>query len=317
MIQYSFVHRKTLKNNLFNAYLTPAYTSNQYSNYGHAVQSLERRARYMLKVADDKAIIAVSSGSSALHAIIALIKKLENNIEIVTQSFTFPCAIQGECKNARVVDFDNDLDIDISSIKSHEVVIATNLFGHLQNLDKILQLPNKYIIFDNAATPYSFWKGINSINYGFASFISLHHTKTIGFGEGGLIIIDKQYEQEIRSIVSFDKDETGAYTRFGNNYKMSEISAAAIIQWWDQFDINNLASLYVYRYKQYKKANFPHKAGAYDIFLPNCVPVIHSSSIDTSAFPNYDVKKYYKPLDSSKISNDIYNRILCFPIGNA
>jgi dTDP-4-amino-4,6-dideoxygalactose transaminase len=316
MNQYNFIHKKTLNSNILNSYLTHAYVTNQYSNYGHATQILERRARSMLKVTDDKAVIAVNNGSSALHAIVLLIQKLEDNIDLVTQSFTFPCAIQGVCNHSRIVDFDSDLDIDISSIKSHEVVIVTNVFGHLQNLDKILGLPNKYIIFDNAATPYSFWKGINSINYGFASFISLHHTKTIGFGEGGLIIISKEYEQAIRSIISFDKDSYGKYTRQGNNYKISEISSAAILQWWDQFDINKLASLYVKRYEEYNIANFPHKADKTDTFLPNCVPVIFNKAVEIPDYPMYDVKKYYKPLDDSKIANDVYNRILCFPIGN-
>lgn len=316
MKQYNFVHKKALVNTLFSMYLEEAHKTNQYSNYGYATRILEDQARHMLKITDDKSIIAVSSGTAALHAIIALLKKLENNIDIVTQSFTFPCAIQGECRRARIVDFDNDLDIDISSIQPHEVVIVTNVFGHLQNLDKILQLPNKYIIFDNAATPYSFWKGVNSLNLGFASFVSLHHTKTIGFGEGGLIIINKEYEAAVRAIISFDKDSAGNCSRFGNNYKISEIAAAAILQWWDQFDIDYLATLYRRRYEEYKIANFPHKADACDIFLPNCVPSIFDNTIDVTAYPEYDVKKYYKPLDNSKISNSIYDRLLCFPIGN-
>jgi len=316
MTLYNFVHKKTLNKDVFSHYLIEADKTNQYSNYGHATKVLEQRAHTMLKIADDKAVIAVSSGAAGLHAIISLIQKLENYVDIVTQSFTFPCVIQGACRNARIIDFDDDLDIDTSSILPHEVVIVTNCFGHLQNLDKILQLPNKYIIFDNAATPYSFWKGINGLNYGFACFVSLHHTKTIGFGEGGLIIINKEHEAAIRAIISFDKNSAGLYTRFGNNYKISEIAAAAILQWWDQFDIDDLTLLYRRRYKEYKVAKFPHKAETSDIFLPNCVPVIFDNVIDVTAYPEYDVKKYYKPLDGAKISNNIYNRILCFPIGS-
>lgn len=316
MNHYNFIHKKPLNIRAFSKYLEKAQTTNQYTNYGYVVQQLECRAAEMLKIRDDKTVIAVNNGTSALYALISLIKKLEGLINIVTQSFTFPCAIQGECRHSRVVDFDAELDINVSNIYFNEVVIATNAFGHLQNLNKILSLPNKYIIFDNAATPYSFWKGINSLNYGFASFVSLHHTKTIGFGEGGLIIVSKKYEQAIRSIIAFDKQTSGNYSRYGNNYKMSEIAAAAILQWWDQFDINELASLYQERYDEHQLANFPHKADRYDIFFPNCAPVIFETPQDIDDFPGIDVKKYYKPLDKSAISNDIYNRLICFPIGN-
>jgi dTDP-4-amino-4,6-dideoxygalactose transaminase len=46
-------------------------------------------------------------------------------------------------------------------------------------------------------------EGTNSCNLGNASFISLHHTKPIGFGEGGLVIIDKEYEESVRIACNF------------------------------------------------------------------------------------------------------------------
>jgi len=111
---------------------------------------------------------------------------------------------------------------------------------HLQNLNHIeskLQ-DSMYLVYDNAATPYSFYEGKNCVNYGVASFVSLHHTKPIGFGEGGLAIIDKKFEKYVRESINFGMDEEKNFTEFGSNCKMSEISAAAILQWWDQFDID-------------------------------------------------------------------------------
>ena len=84
-----------------------------------------------------------------------------------------------------------------------------------------------------------FIKAKNSCNYGTGSFISLHHTKPIGFGEGGLAIIDKEYEKYTRAAVNFGMEE-GVFNENGGNYKISEISAAGILQWWDQFNIDNL-----------------------------------------------------------------------------
>ena len=92
-----------------------------------------------------------------------------------------------------------------------DTVIVTNIFGHLQNFNEILSKTegrDKKLIIDNAATPYSFWDGINSCNLGTASYISLHHTKPIGFGEGGLVIIDKKYEEAVRIACNFGKHDT-------------------------------------------------------------------------------------------------------------
>ena len=54
---------------------------------------------------------------------------------------------------------------------------------------------NKFLIFDNAATPFTYYKGKSCCNYGHGSTISFHHTKPLGFGEGGAIIVDKKYEK--------------------------------------------------------------------------------------------------------------------------
>ena len=93
-----------------------------------------------------------------------------------------------------------------SLANSGKLFIVTNCFGHLQDLDRILHFLLKYdklVIFDNAATPYSFYNGVNSCNLGNASFISLHHTKPIGFGEGSLAIVDKHLEEQVRIACNF------------------------------------------------------------------------------------------------------------------
>ena len=74
----------------------------------------------------------------------------------------------------------------------------------LQDLDYISNHDFPYIIFDNAATPYTFWEGTNSCNYRERDLMYLlHHTKPIGFGEGGLAIIDKKYEESVRIATNF------------------------------------------------------------------------------------------------------------------
>ena len=65
-----FIIKKQLDSDRFNEYLLTANTTNQFTNYGYAVQLLEERARTMLKIDDSKAVIATSSGTAALNAIL-------------------------------------------------------------------------------------------------------------------------------------------------------------------------------------------------------------------------------------------------------
>ena len=77
--------------------------------------------------------------------------------------------------------------------------------------------------------------------------LSLHATKLVGFGEGGLVIIDKEYEEDVRRACNYGKVGEKFNERSGN-YKMSELSAAGILQYWDQFDFKELRKRVVDNY---------------------------------------------------------------------
>ena len=316
-----FVQPKKFSSKKFNKYLEHAKTTNQFTNNGYAVKMLEHRARKMLGIEANKAVIATSSGSAALHTIIStLSNKAERPLRIGTQDFTFMCNKQGTTKDAKVVDIDNNQQIRLEDMGAVDVAIVTNCFGHLQDLTKVLdygKATDTKIVFDNANTPYSFWLGTNSCNLGVASFISLHHTKPIGFGEGGLLVIDNEYESIARKVINFGIGIKKEYKE-GSNYKMSELAAAGILQWWDQFNIDILRKRYQTEYKkQLEKQKVPVKVfkhnGNIDTFFPSCLPVIH---YDNNAFINRDpeVKKYYKPLVGLHNSTKLYDSILCLPI---
>ena len=246
-----FILPKQLNLSSFEKYIASAQESNHFTNYGEAVQALEARARKMLKIDESKSVIAVVNGATALNVIIhAFERKDVKPLRTLTQDFTFPSAAQGSAEGSLVCDLNSDFNIDLIDFEytyAVDIIIATNVFGHLQDINFLVEFAkhhNKYLIFDNAATPYSFYDGKNSCNFGNASFVSLHHTKPLGFGEGGLVIIDSEYEEEARAAVNFGWDKDKNFNERGGNCKMSEISAASILQWWDQFDIDDLAEKY-------------------------------------------------------------------------
>jgi dTDP-4-amino-4,6-dideoxygalactose transaminase len=307
--------------------MTPAQETNVFANGGYCTKTLEERAREMLKISDNKAVIATSSGTSALHAILfAMMRHNNANMRVCTQDFTFPSSSQGPATGPIITDIDQNCNMNIYDEYAHnygQIYIVTNCFGHIQDLDSILlygQEHKKIIIFDNAATPYTFLNGINTCNLGQASFVSLHHTKHIGFGEGGLAIVDNHLEEGVRVACNFglvDKQ----FNERASNFKMSEIAAAAILQYWDSFNIDELQEKLVNNYYEklyeinrgYGGAVHPNYSDD-DKFLPSCLPFIFDKPTIEEDFPDEDCKKYYHPLRELPISKQLYNKIICFPI---
>ena len=323
-----FILPKKLDIRTFEIYINPAQETNQFANGGQATRILEARAREMLKISDDKAIIATSSGTTALHAILyAMMRRNNSNMRVCTQDFTFPSNSQGPATGPIITDIDADCNMELYDEYAHnygQIYIVTNCFGHIQDLEKVLlygQEHKKIIIFDNAATPYTFLNGINTCNLGHASYVSLHHTKHIGFGEGGLAIVDRHIEEDVRVACNFGL-VNGQFNERGSNYKISEIAAAAILQYWDSFDIDELQEKLLDNYynklfdlnKQYEgvlHSNFSDE----DKFLPFCVPYIFNKPKNITDFSDDEgCKKYYHPLRGLSVSKQIYDRIICFPV---
>ena len=323
-----FIQTKHFNYEKCSTYLIEAEKTNQWTNYGWAVQHLEERARDLLEISEDKAIIATANGTAALHALVFGIRRYkEKDLRVTTQDFNFPSASLGPCTGPIVVDFDIELNMQMQDdylVDYGDIIIATNCFGHLQNLNYLINQVKKHekiLLFDNCATPYSFYNDTNSCNLGIGSCISLHHTKPLGFGEGGLAIIDRKYEKTTRQAINFGF-VGNIFNERSNNFKMSEISAAGILQWWDQLDLQAMVEKYQNNYYQLKYKLTTHSNGnsfpnyAEDKWFPFCMPWIHekATSIEEAYLKDRVVKKYYKPLRGFPNSTLIYNNILCYPI---
>ena len=113
----NFILKKSFNLQSFDSYLIAAKETNQFTNYGMAVQFLEEEARRMLKIEDSKAVIATNNGSTALHAIIYAMSRQDNkSYRVATQDFTFPCNSQGPAEGPIVVDVDANIQIDLKRV---------------------------------------------------------------------------------------------------------------------------------------------------------------------------------------------------------
>ena len=165
----NWVPYKPINNETVNKLFEKSINTNNFTNYGPNVQLLENKIKTLLEINNDKAIIVVNNGSTALHVITSAINYYHNKkIQWATQSFTFPPSAQGTLSNVKIIDIDNDGGIDLQQINLNEIngIIITNIFGNIVDINKYEKWGkehNKFIIFDNAATPYTFYKGKNSL----------------------------------------------------------------------------------------------------------------------------------------------------------
>ena len=322
-----FIPKKNINFDLVKELMSESIKTNQLTNNGPLVKKLEEKAHKMLKLEEDYAVVATCNGSGALHAIAyAFERKAKSPLSKAVQNFTFPSSAQGALSGSHKVDLNLDYQIDSQDplmLQYSKVLVVTNLFGHAQNLDKIfddISNEDKIVIFDNAATPYTFIGGINICCLADASMISLHHTKPIGFGEGGLAIVKKSMEKDVRDIINFGylNDE---FNERGSNWKMSELAAAGILQHWDSFDIDELATKYrdnyfnlLYQLNVQYQGDWWPTYGEEDRFFPSNLPYIFKDPTNVDITDKVEIKKYYKPLTDLPNSTWVYDRVINFPL---
>lgn len=323
MIKY--IQNKKIDYSLFSKILEKSQKTNQYTNRGPAKFALEKKLEKILEIHPDKCVVCVANGTLALHALLFFYEK-RGLKRAISPSYTFPsCKVGG--LNPSLVDIDSETGTislaDLSPFEKNDIIILTNLFGtHPETLNEILDLSRsmgKMVILDNASSPCSKIDGINYCNLGDAAFGSLHHTKYLGFGEGGFIVIDKENKEEINQILGFgfsglSKERT--CTLHSSNFKMSDVSAAAILQHIEKYDleahkkiqekfisyISNLSGISVYK----------NSAGV----VYGNLPLVYDSpqEVDYFLYNGIEAKKYYYPLDSHENSLDLYSRIINLPL---
>jgi dTDP-4-amino-4,6-dideoxygalactose transaminase len=304
--------------------------TNQYTNIGPIIPKLEKFIRETFLIDDSRSVIVTSNGTTALHALTAGLNLYhQKDLKFVTQSFTFPSSKQGPLKDSHIVDIDQDggLALDQLSDLSYDGLIVTNVHGNIANLDQYIdycQNHKKILIFDNAATGYTFYKGRNSCLYGTASIISFHHTKPFGFGEGGCIIVDPIYEKLIRRSLNFGLDPTlgekSQYSNQASNYRLCDINASFILSYL-QDNFHKIVKRHREIYEIYKNncpkgfQLFPNYSDSGVNPVCSTICLLKDEEFDLVAHPvPFMARKYYKPLDPTcPIASNFYKRIICVP----
>ena len=331
----NWVQNKTFDCTVFASYLEDTRRTNAFTNSGPTMKRLESEIKRRLGIGEDKAVVATSSGTAALWAAKgALDLSASRRLRFATQAFTFPSSAEGYMSDSAIVDIDEGGGLSLASLESMkddvDGIVVTNVFGCVVDIDKYTGWArdnNKVLLFDNAATPLTFYRGKNSLNYGDVAICSLHHTKTIGFGEGGFVVCNLSLEPFVRRAINFGIDNNAAtpeWSRFGGNYKMSDIAAAAILQFWESDFDGAIARTREVReeFEEFEESFrglriFPshHDEGTTPVHT--CMPILVKDSSEILRTMNeagIKARKYYSPLGKGHPNTDaVYAEIVCVP----
>lgn len=121
-----------------------------------------------------------------------------------------------------------------ASISKHtKAIVAVHLYGNLCEMDELLEIGNQYqipLIEDAAEALGSEYKGHKAGSIGDFGVFSLHGTKTLTTGEGGLIISNRSDLFEIVTTIESQGRRPGSkffwVDEVGLKYKMSNLQAA-------------------------------------------------------------------------------------------
>jgi len=237
-----------------------------YSNFGPLYGKLKQRiAAECLSGIDNMRITLVSSGTSAIELALKSLD-LPKGSKVLTTSFTFPATIQAII-NAGLKPVICDIDennwfltpkIAERNLLLHDIaaIVPVAAFGmpvcsnSWANFHDKTGLP---VIVDSAAALLN-----QSIHDRLIYAFSLHATKPLGAGEGGLVVCpSKDQALRIQKMSNFGFESNRTITQIGTNAKMSEYHCAVGLAQLDRLEWiknkrNNILSSYLTLFDKYQ-----------------------------------------------------------------
>lgn len=333
-MRVNWVPRKPINFHRVEELLRESISSNTFTNYGPVVKRTEEFIRHRFGINENRAVILVSNATIALDIVARgfdLLTSKDN--KWATSAFTFPSSAQVKGgRHTEIVDIDGDFGLDLTDpvLDIVDGLFVTNVFGNIVDVSKYEDYAmknNKLLVFDSAATPFTFTNGDNSLNRGHGSVLSFHHTKCMGFSEGGALFTTRQLEPFCRKLINFGIDNSSfspQWEPMGMNGKMSDISASFLLGYLEE-NLDTVASHHRAVYESFsegikrfggKVKMFPNFSDATPVVPCLCVVFDKDTDHLVKMLANAGIysRRYYNPLDPSrKRSVVLHERILCLP----
>jgi dTDP-4-amino-4,6-dideoxygalactose transaminase len=201
---------------------------------GKWVKSFESKMRKLLGV---KHVVAVSSGTAALHSVL-LALGIKPGDEVVLPSFTFVATanVVLAC-GAKPVFVDTKADYNIDPVllrkaitKRTKAVIPVHLYGYPADMDEVREVASArsvQVIEDAAESLGAEYKGRQTGTLSDAGCFSMYATKVATSGEGGAISTDSdELAYKLRLVRNHGVVHGYDSRHLGFNYRLPELAAA-------------------------------------------------------------------------------------------
>lgn len=206
-------------------------------------------------------------------------------------------------------------------------IIATHLYGNLCDMDKLLDIGNRYnlpVIEDAAEAIGSIWKGRKAGSIGKFGVFSFHGSKTITTGEGGMFVTsDPTLYETVLDLSNHGRNNREVRqfwpNKIGYKFKMSNIQAAIGLGQLTRIDEliaqkRKILSYYREQLSEIKQINLNPEPpnGVNGAWMPTAVFESNfgvNRSMLNHAFhnANIDARPFFYPLSSLPMFNDCQN----------
>lgn len=296
----------------------------RWANFGPVQERLADTIARLLRLDAGRAVVTASSATSALNALAGVHAALAGRpLTWAVSAFGFFSTVIGPLAGrVRVLDCDRTGMVDLAALsalpaESWDGLLATDIFGaqpDFSALARVCAAAGKPMIIDSAVS----FPARRSPPVRAGEVVSFHHTKPWGFGEGGCVILDAALAEQARSFLNFGVGTDSSLAGFAGNGKMSEISAALVLQRLDAMP--HWAD--GYRRQRHRIAGLALSEGlevlvnpAADVVMPH-VPILARRPValsELSGLP-FAVAKYYRPLGNDcPMASELYSRIVNVP----
>ena len=325
--------------------LKSPYKSKIFTNGGKLASSAEElMANWNGK--DRRGYLCSSNTSGLIVTLIALGAK---DKKVALSNFTFPATLQAVFAAGGIpiaCDVDpSTWELSVEELekarKMHpeiKIILHTRVFGFIRNLSELVkycQNNSLTLIIDSAAAfPVREVKE-NILNSEVVEVFSLHATKPLGIGEGGLVVGNDENIKKIRKAGNFGLEKSNESFSDGINAKADEFAAARALAAFEKFKSNgklrqNFARELTEVLEPFKKITLPVRTGDTSwSFYP--IKFEHEDQLLEFQGKIKDItlsRRYYRPalfsgysgnnhlyaVSDLSNSTDVSNTILCLPI---
>ena len=294
-------------------YLKEIDNNRWYSNFGPLYEKLkERIATECLLGLDTNRLTLVSSGTAAIELALKTLE-LPTGSKVLTTSFTFPATIEAIINSGLVpvvCDIDQDSwfltpDIAKRHLLLHNIaaVVPVAAFGMpvcSKSWAEFHHQTGLPIVIDSAAALLN-----QSIHKDLIYAFSLHATKPLGAGEGGLVVCPSiSQATRIKKMSNFGFEPNRSIDHSGTNAKMSEYHCAVGLAQLDRLKTinlkrHNILNTYITLFDKYHLNITPQKG--IQTFTPASLYVVFNDIDSASIFETLinqgiETRRLYLPL---------------------